>query len=103
MKKLFDKNISSEATITTDKWKGYRPLMEQYDITQINSNNGSNFKALHTMIHQVKYWIRTTYSWVCVTESYLEDFEKELDEAIKRAEHIHARVGFLEGATNFRP
>ena len=35
--------------------------------------------------------------WVCVTESYLEDFEKELDEAIKRTEHIHARVGFTEG------
>jgi hypothetical protein len=35
--------------------------------------------------------------WVCVTESYLEDFEKELDEAIKRTEHIHARVGFTQG------
>ncbi len=35
--------------------------------------------------------------WVCVTESYLENFEKELSEAITRAEHIHARVGFLEG------
>lgn len=23
-----------------------------------------NFKALHTMIHQIKSWIRTTYSWV---------------------------------------
>lgn len=23
-----------------------------------------NFKTLHTMIHQVKSWIRTTYSWV---------------------------------------
>jgi sugar phosphate isomerase/epimerase len=35
--------------------------------------------------------------WVCVTESYLGNFEKELDEAIIRAEHIHARVGFTEG------
>lgn len=35
--------------------------------------------------------------WVCVTESYLENFEKELNEAIKRTEHIHARVGFPEG------
>ncbi len=35
--------------------------------------------------------------WVCVTESYLENFEEELSEAIKRAEHIHARVGFTEG------
>jgi len=23
-----------------------------------------NFKALHTMIHQIKSWVRTTYSWV---------------------------------------
>ena len=35
--------------------------------------------------------------WVCVTESYLESFEKEVDEAVKRTEHIHARVGFTEG------
>ncbi len=35
--------------------------------------------------------------WVCVTESYLEKFEKELEEAIIRSEHIHARVGFTEG------
>lgn len=35
--------------------------------------------------------------WVCVTESYLQDFKSELDEAIKRTEHIHARVGFTQG------
>lgn len=35
--------------------------------------------------------------WVCVTESYLETFNHELEEAIRRTEHIHARVGFIEG------
>lgn len=35
--------------------------------------------------------------WVCVTESYLENFKSEVEEAIKRTEHIHARVGFTEG------
>ena len=35
--------------------------------------------------------------WVCVTESFLENFEDEVIEAVKRAEHIHARVGFTEG------
>lgn len=39
-------------------------MAEEYDITQIPSKNGTNFKALHTMIHQVKSWIKTTYSWV---------------------------------------
>lgn len=61
---IFANHISRAAKITTDKWRGYRPIAKAYDITQIESNNGLNFKALHTMIHQVKSWIRTTYSWV---------------------------------------
>ena len=54
LKSLFDKHISESAKITTDKWKGDKPLMKQYDITQIESVNGKNFFELHTMIHQIK-------------------------------------------------
>ncbi|TXK76587.1 MULTISPECIES: IS1595 family transposase [Mesonia] len=61
---IFVNHISRDAKVTTDKWRGYRPISNVYDIKQIESNKGLNFKALHTMIHQVKSWIRTTYSWV---------------------------------------
>lgn len=61
---IFINHISRDAKVTTDKWRGYRPIAKVYDINQIESNKGLNFKALHTMIHQVKSWIRTTYSWV---------------------------------------
>jgi len=61
---IFVNHISREARVITDKCRGYRPISKAYDITQIESNRGLNFKALHTMIHQVKSWIRTTYSWV---------------------------------------
>lgn len=61
---IFVDHISRDAKVTTDKWRGYRPIAKAYDITQIESNSGMNFKALHTMIHQIKSWIRTTYSWV---------------------------------------
>ena len=61
---IFVNHISREAKITTDKWRAYRPIAKVFDITQIESNSGLNFKALHTMIHQIKSWIRTTYSWV---------------------------------------
>jgi len=61
---IFVNHISRSAHVTTDKWRGYRPVAKAYDITQIESNNGLNFKALHTMIHQIKSWIRTIYSWV---------------------------------------
>ena len=60
----FVNHISREAKVTTVKWRGYRPIAKAYDIKQIESNKDLNFKALHTMIHQVKSWIRTTYSWV---------------------------------------
>ncbi len=76
LEKIFEKHISEQATVVTDKWKGYRPLMGQYSITQIESNYGLNFKAMHTMIHQVKSWIRTTYSWVSEfnINRYLNEF-----------------------------
>lgn len=61
---IFVNHISREATVTTDKWRGYKPISKVYNINQIESNGGKNFQALHTMIHQVKSWIRTTYSWV---------------------------------------
>jgi hypothetical protein len=55
--------------------------MDEYNITQIESNHGLNFKALHTMIHQVKSWIRTTYSWVSEfnTNRYLDEFCYRID------------------------
>jgi CRISPR/Cas system CSM-associated protein Csm2 small subunit len=64
LRKMFEKHIDIDAKITTDKWKGYSPISKEYNLTQILSDKGSNFKALHIVIHQVKSWIRTTYSWV---------------------------------------
>ncbi len=64
LESIFANHISKSAQITTDKWKGYIPIAKAYNITQMESNYGLNFKALHTMNHQIKSWIRTTYSWV---------------------------------------
>jgi hypothetical protein len=61
---IFVNHISRKANVPTDQWRGYRPISKAYNITQIPSNSGLSFKALRTMIHQVKSWIRTTYSWV---------------------------------------
>ena len=76
LKGIFKKHIAVEAQIATDEWKGYRPLSEEYNITQYKSEGGVNFKALHTMIHQVKSWLRTTYSWISPfnVNRYLDEF-----------------------------
>lgn len=75
LRTIFDKHIDRSAQIVTDDWKGYRPIKD-FIITQIPSNKGRNFPVLHTMIHQVKSWIRTTYSWVSDSNinRYLSEF-----------------------------
>jgi len=76
LKRIFVEHISKEAKVKTDCWRGYRPLMKDYEITQIESDGGVNFKALHTMVHKVKTWIRTIYSWVSEfnINRYLDEF-----------------------------
>ena len=73
---IFEKHIDKSAKITTNKWKVYRTLSKNYNITQIESNQGKNLIAFHTRIHQVKSWIRTTYSSVSNFNSvrYLDAF-----------------------------
>jgi transposase-like protein len=84
LKRLFKAHISTEATVTTDCWRGYRPLKKDYTIEQVESMGGINFKALHTMIHQVKSWIRTTYSWV--SESHIDKYFAEFCYRINRSQ-----------------
>jgi hypothetical protein len=61
---MFEKHIDITVKVTTDKWKGYNPIAKDYDLTQILSEKWSNIQSITVMIHQVKSWIRTTYSWV---------------------------------------
>ncbi|MEC0309114.1 TIM barrel protein [Paenibacillus lautus] len=35
--------------------------------------------------------------WCCVTESLLEDYAEDMEVAIRRTVHIHARVGYAQG------
>ncbi len=84
--KIKDFSAKSLRTIlTTDEWKGYRPIMKDYNIEQIPSDNGGNFKALHTMIHQVKSWLRTTYSWV--SEKNIDRYYNEFCYRINRSQN----------------
>lgn len=84
LRKIFEKHIDINAKVITDKWKGYRPIAKDYDITQVLSDKGANFKALHTMIHQVKSWIRTTYS--SVSEKNINRYFDEFCYRINRSQ-----------------
>ena len=42
LRPIFERHISDEANVTTDEWKGYRPLCQDYKITQQVSQPGLN-------------------------------------------------------------
>jgi hypothetical protein len=44
LSKIFVSHVSTDAKITTNKWKGYLPLKKDYNITQIKSNVSDFFE-----------------------------------------------------------
>jgi len=91
LKGIFDEHIAIEAKVFTDKWSGYKPIMKTYDITQKKSDNGAEMKQMHTIIHQLKSWLRTTYSWVHEEhiEKYLDEFSFRINRSIFKQTIFH--------------
>lgn len=98
---FFTEKISKEAHVTTDKWKGYLPLKDEYIIEQKESDDGMNFPELHIVIHQVKTWIRTIFSGVSkeYIQSYLDEFSFRFNRSIFKETIFHKLV---ERVVNFR-
>lgn len=94
LRPIFEKHISAEAEVTTDEWKGYRPLAKEYRIKQEVSQPGVNFRAIHSLIHQVKSWIRTTFSWVSKRhiERYLNEYSYRLNRSQSKQTIFHNLV-----------
>lgn len=97
---LFDKHIDKTAQVTSDKWKGYNPLSKEYNITQIKSEGGKNFILLHTMIHQIKSWIRTTFSWVSEKhiQRYLDEFSYRINRSKSKNTIFHNLIKRMNNA-----
>lgn len=85
LSKIFVSHVSTDAKITTDKWKGYLPLKKDYNITQIKSNV-SDFFEINTIIHQLKAGLRSVYSWMHEghIEKYLDEYSYRLNRSIHK-------------------
>lgn len=85
LSKIFHSHISPQAKVKTDKWTGYKPLKDEYNIEQIKSNT-SDFFEMNTIIHQVKSWLRTVYSWMHEEniEKYLDEYSYRLNRSIHK-------------------
>ena len=88
---IFDSHISEQAHILTDKWTGYGPIFKRFNIEQRYSDKGGSMKQMHTVIHQVKSWLRSTYSWVHEEhiEKYLDEFSFRINRSIYKQTIFH--------------
>ena len=91
LRTIFDQHISKAATIRTDEWQGYKPLAKEYTIVQVLSMKGSNFKQMHHIIHQIKTWLRTTFSWVHKDHinRYLDEYSFRINRSISKQTIFH--------------
>lgn len=73
---LFAKHVSAKAKVKTDKWKGYGPLMGDYNIIQEKSVPKVNFRLMHRFVQQLKSWGRGIYHHISdkYTQSYLDEY-----------------------------
>ena len=59
-------------------------MKKEFDLNQIKSNKGSSSKELHTIIYQVKSWLRSTFS--CIhkehIQKYLDEFSYRINSSI---------------------
>lgn len=83
LNEIFEAHISTQATVYTDKWTGYKPISKYYNIRQNYSDKGNSMKQMHTIIHQVKSWLRSVYS--CVHEDHIEKYLAEYSFRINRS------------------
>ncbi len=82
--KIFEKHISSEANVKTDKWTGYSPIKKLWNIEQEKSKGGENFELIHRFIMGLKQWIRGIYHKVSSEhlQSYLNEYTYRFNRSI---------------------
>lgn len=97
---IFDNYISIKANVKTDKWSGYVPIAKNYNIEQKYSDKGASMKQMHTIIHQLKSWLRSTYSWIHEEhiEKYLDEYSFRINRSIYKQTIFHNLISRMLNA-----
>lgn len=69
------KNVSKQAEVKTDKWRGYIPLKEEYSkLEQKENKSGRGLFAFHRQAMMFKAWLRGVHHSVKHLQAYLDEF-----------------------------
>lgn len=75
LKPFFEDHIAKEADIKTDGWRAYTSLKKTYkNLTQVKSNNGKNYDAMHRFIMNLKSWLRGIHGSVRDLQPYIDEY-----------------------------
>lgn len=67
--------VHPESQITTDKWRGYKPLKKEYKkLKQKKSKRGKNFDSFHRFIMGFKAWLRGMHHSVNHLQAYIDEY-----------------------------
>jgi transposase-like protein len=91
---IFEEHISTAAKIITDKWRGYEPLKESFDIEQKYSDQGKNFKELHIVIMQLNSWLRAILTNVSKwhIQAYFDEFCFRINQSQSKQSMFHKMI-----------
>jgi transposase-like protein/predicted RNA-binding Zn-ribbon protein involved in translation (DUF1610 family) len=94
LKPFFEKHISKQARVRTDKWRGYRPLKNEYkELHQQTSNPQQNFKLFHRQVMMIKGWLRGIHHSVRNLQPYLDEFCYRFNQSNSIEEIFHNITG----------
>lgn len=72
---FFDQHIDEKASIDTDGWSGYSPLVKVYPgLAQKKSSKGTAFPLIHRQIMMFKSWLRAVHHQCKHLQAYLDEF-----------------------------
>ena len=75
LKPFFQKFISKQAIVRTDKWRGYRPLKHLFPwLNQQKSEPLKNFRLFHRQVMMLKAWLRGIHHHAKHIQPYLDEY-----------------------------
>jgi len=102
LRPFFEDHIAPSAMVRTDKWRGYRPLIDDYVfLRQEKSRKGENFEYMHRQIMSFKGWLRGIHHKCDHLQAYLNEFSYRFNRLKKPKRIFHNLIVRMVGHEPF--
>jgi len=71
---FLNEKVEKGSTVKTDKWTGYKPSANDFNLVQEKSNSGKTHKLVHRQIMMIKAWLRGIHHRCKNLQDYLNEY-----------------------------